>query len=222
MKCALLAIALLLMGSAPAAWADQLYSNTMVDTDEAVLYSFGPYTALGDEIQLAQSGTAGLAQVELYNNGGAGTFNAQLNFFNVGSSPSSPVGSLMGSFDQTDISSVGGDEINITFGLGPGLAIPLDLIFTVTVSNESADDMDLGVELYDGPTVGYSDPTFLIVENGSGVFSEAVSDANVYFELDSASGAVAPEASSLTLMVAGLLLMGLRGMRRERAARVFP
>jgi hypothetical protein len=215
MKSALLPIALLTLGCGFAARGDLLYDNTTTDTGDTVFYSIGPYTALGDEITLASAGTAGLAQVELYNNGDAGTFDAQLNVFNVGS----PVGSSLGSYDADGVNSVGSDVIDISFSLGAGLSVPQDLIFTVTVSNESP-NMDLGVDMFEPPTVGSSDPSFMIAQS-NGVYTEiGTNDEDVYFQLDSTSEAVAPEASSLTLLLAGLLLMGLRGMRRTRAARI--
>jgi len=104
MKSAALPIALLMLTTASGAWASLLYDNTSTDTGDTVLYSIGPYTALGDQIQLDSAGVATQAEVELFNNGVAGTFDAELDFFNVGS----PVGSFLGSSALTDISSVGG------------------------------------------------------------------------------------------------------------------
>ena len=91
MKTIILWTALLAAGSAS---ATTVYSNITTDTFGTVFYSTGPYTQIGDQITL--SGTdraASSASVQLYNNGGsAGTFDATLRFFNVGS----PVGGQLG------------------------------------------------------------------------------------------------------------------------------
>ncbi len=102
-------------------------------------YSFGPYIALGDDIEWVSAGTAEEAEVEMFNNGGPGTFDAELDLFDVGS----PVGANIELSDYpTDISSVGGDVLDLTFYLG-GVTVPQNLIFTVSVSNVSA-GMDCG------------------------------------------------------------------------------
>jgi hypothetical protein len=61
------------------------------------------------------------------------------------------------------------------------------------------------------PTVGSSDNTFLIVDNGG--FSQAGSlNENVYFQLS--EDAVAPEPSTLSLLGVGLLAAGIRLRKR--------
>lgn len=218
MKCTLLPFALLILGCVPGARATILYDNTTTDTLDTFLYSLGPpYTALGDQIHLSSTGTANQAEVEMFNNGAAGTFDAELDFYNVGS----PVGSLLGSFDLTDISSVGSDVIDLTFDLGAGLTVPQDLIFTVSVSNMSSNNMDLGVDMFEPPTVGSSDNSFMIDESG-GVFSQlGTNSENVYFQLSGTPSASTPEASSLTLLGTGLLVMGIGAWagRRPRTLR---
>lgn len=214
MKIAVL-IALLMPAIGSRAAADMLlYDNTTTDTGDTVFYSVGPYTALGDDIQLASAGTAAMAEVELFNNGDAGTFDARLNFFNVGS----PVGTPLGSFGVTDIPSAGSDVINITFTLGAGLSVPQDLIFTVTVSNVSP-NMDLGVDMFQPPTVGSSDPSFMIVESNDVYNHLGTNDENVYFQLAGTAGTAAPEASSLTLLGTGLLLAGIAARVRKHPSR---
>jgi hypothetical protein len=215
MKCTLLPFVLLMLGCACGARATILYDNTTTDTFDTILYSLGPpYTALGDQIQLISAGTADQAKVELFNNGEAGTFDAELSIFDVGS----PVGSLLGSFDLTDISSVGSDVIDLTFDLGAGLTVPEDLIFTVSVSNMSP-NMDLGVDMFEPPTVGSSDNSFMIVQSG-GVYSElGTNSENVYFQLSGTTGASVPEPSGLTLLGTGLLVMGLGAWSRARQLR---
>ena len=211
MKCTLLPFALLMLGCAPGARATILYDNTTTDTFDTFLYSLGPpYTALGDQIHLISAGTADQAKVEMFNNGDAGTFDVELDFYNVGS----PVGSLLGSFDLTDIASVGSDVIDLTFDLGAGLSVPQDLIFTVSVSNTSP-NMDLGVDMFEPPTVGSSDNTFMIAES-DGVFSQlGTNSENVYFQLSGTASVSTPETSSLTLLGTGLLVIGFGGWKRK-------
>lgn len=213
MKGAVLSFALLMLGCAPVARANLLlYDNTTTDTLATVLYSLGPYAALGDQIHLVSAGTANQAKVQMFNNGGAGTFNAELDFFNAGS----PLGSPLGSFNLAGISSLGLDVIDLTFGLGGGLMLPQDLVFTVSVSNLSP-NMDLGLNMFEPPTAGTSDNSFMIVATGGPTFFQLGTDnENVYFQLSGTSGVSAvPEVSTLTLLGTGLLVMGI-GARAGR------
>jgi PEP-CTERM motif len=218
LKCTVLTFALLILGCAPEAQASLsstsgqgslLYDNTTGDTGDTVFYFAGPFTALGDQIQLISAGTATQAEVEMFNNGNTpGTFNAELDLYNVGS----PVGSLLGSSDLTGIVSVGGDVIDMTFNLGAGVAVPQDLVFAVTVSNMSP-NLQLGVDMFEPPTVGSSDPTFLIANSG-GVYSQlGTNDEDVYFQLSGTADASTPEPSTVMLLGIGLLVITL--VRRQ-------
>lgn len=211
MKSAALPIALLMLTTASGAWASLLYDNTSTDTGDTVLYSIGPYTALGDQIQLDSAGVATQAEVELFNNGAAGTFDAELDFFNVGS----PVGSFLGSSALTDISSVGGDVLDLTFDLAGGLTVPQDLIFTVTINNASA-GLDLGVDMFEPPTVGSSDNSFMIVESDGIYYTFDTNSQNVYFQLSGTESVAAPEAWSCALLGNALLVIGLGAWLRRR------
>jgi len=211
MKSAALPIALLMLTTASGAWASLLYDNTSTDTGDTVLYSIGPYTALGDQIQLDSAGVATQAEVELFNNGAAATFDAELDFFNVGS----PVGSFLGSSALTDISSVGGDVLDLTFDLAGGLTVPQDLIFTVTINNASA-GLDLGVDMFEPPTVGSSDNSFMIVESDGIYYTFDTNSQNVYFQLSGTESVAAPEASSCALLGNTLLVIGVGAWMRRR------
>jgi hypothetical protein len=211
-------MARLILACAYGARADTtlLYDNTTTDTGDTTLYSVGPYTALGDQLNLVSQGLATQAQVQMYNNGNAGTFDAELDFFQVGG----PVGSELGSFDLTGIVSMGSDVINLTFDLGSMLNVPQDIIFTVSVSNLSP-GMDLGLDMFEPPTVGSSDNTFMIAESG-GVYSQlATNNENVYFQLSGTGSAAAPEPGSLALLLTCLpavwfgWLTTRRGSRRD-------
>lgn len=190
---------LLLLGCAYTARAGTtiLYDNTTTDTGDTVLYSIGPYTALGDQIHLSFPGLASQAEVQMFNNGNAGAFDAELDFFEAGA----PVGSQIGSSTLTGISSVGADVIDMTFDLSTMPNVPQDIIFTVSIAN-STPGMDLGVDMFDPPAVGSSDNTFMIAGTG-GAYSELpVSGENVYFQLSGTTSVSAPEPSTLALLVA--------------------
>jgi hypothetical protein len=188
---------LLVLGCAYTARAETtvLYDNTTTDTGDTVLYSTGPYTALGDQIHLLSPGLAGQAEVQMFNNGNAGTFDAELDFFQVGG----PVGSQLGSSTLTGIASVGADVIDMTFDLSTMLNVPQDIIFTVSISNPTP-GMDLGVDMFDPPAVGSSDNTFMIAGSGGTYSQLPVSGENVYFQLSGTASVSAPEPSCLALL----------------------
>ena len=85
MKRILLSMTLLaLAGTSAASAATFLFSNTTTDTFNTLLYSVGPYTGIGDQIQLTAAGAADTALLQLYNFGSAGTFDLLLRFYEVG------------------------------------------------------------------------------------------------------------------------------------------
>ena len=218
MKSALLSFALLSLAWAPGARGDMLlYDNTIFPTPDTELYSAGPYVALGDQVHLLSAGAVDQASVEMFNNGGAGTFDAELDIFDVGS----PVGALLGSFDLANINTAGGDVLDFSFNLG-GLAVPQDLIFTVSVSNENPSDvnspLDLGLDMDEPPTVGSVITVSLIAAtSGPNYFELGTNSENVYFQMvGTPITTVAPETSSLSLLGTGLLVVGI-GARRRRA-----
>jgi hypothetical protein len=206
MKITLLSVALLTCCTT-GAWADVLlYDNTTTDTLDTVLYSVGPYIALGDQIELSSSGIANQAQVQLFNAGDAGTFDAELDLYNIGS----PVGSLLGTSTLAGISSTGSDVINLVFDLA-GIAVSQDLIFLVTINNADP-NLDLGVDMFEPPTVGSSDNLYMIVGTTGPVFSQIDTNSeNVYFQLSGTPtvASAAPEMPDQILLVAGLLALGL-------------
>src|ERR1035441_2493748 len=137
MKCPLRCVILLALTGSPGMCLGLLYDNTTTDTLQTVPYSAGPYTGIGDQIHMVAAGNAVSALLQLYNAGAAGTFDAELRFYQVGA----PVGAQVGgAFTVTGVTSTGGDIINLEFALG-GLALPQDVIFIASV-NPSSSDMD--------------------------------------------------------------------------------
>jgi hypothetical protein len=208
---------LLALGSLTAAQAfggSIVYSNTTTDIDESFSIVANGFTQVGDQIQLAGTDRlATQAKVEFFNLGDSGTVDATLQLFNVGA----PVGSQIGSgITLTGISAPGGSEFDATFAL-PNLMVPDNLIFMLSIANQSAGVSVDGPELYNGPTIGTSDNTFAIGYDGTTFTKVMLPDpSNVFFELDATSASqAAPEPATLGLMASSLI--GLAAFARMRA-----
>lgn len=206
-------IFLLLLLAAPLAPAAQIYVNSANDIGQSIFWSSG-WDELGDQITLAgteRSVTS--AELQLFNLGSAGTFDATLRFYNVGS----PVGSGLGEFTLTSLAApdltLTGGVFNLLFSLG-GVTLPDDVIFTLEVFNPS-NGVDLGLNLFDPPVLGSSDSGFAIRRQGSSFSLEAGADLNYYLVLDADSGAGVPEPSSIWLAVGGIVF-SLGAVRRGR------
>ena len=212
---------LLALGSLTAAQAfggSIVYSNTTTDIDESFSIVANGFTQVGDQIQLAGTDRlATQAKVEFFNLGDSGTVDATLRLFNVGANVGTPVGSQIGSgIVLTGISAPGGSEFDATFAL-PNLMVPDNLIFTLSIANQSAGVSVDGPELYNGPTIGTSDNTFAIGYDGTTFTKVMLPDpSNVFFELDATSASqAAPEPATLGLMASSLI--GLAAFARMRA-----
>jgi hypothetical protein len=205
------AILFVLLGAKMAQASELLYDNTTTDTFNTVFYSSG-YDALGDQIQLVSPGIANGASVEFYNQGGAGTFDAELSLYNLGS----PVGSLIGSSTVTGISTVGSDVIDVNFDLS-SVTVPQDLVFAVSLNNVSQ-GVDPGLDLFEPPAVGSSDPTFMIASSGAGFFelpAPASETTDLYFQLVGDAGEISPEPSTMGLIGMGLIAAVIAGWVRR-------
>lgn len=208
MKTSLLTIALLGAGALQAA---PIYLNTTTDTFDTLFYSVGPYTQIGDQVAFAGTARSGnTAVVQFFNNGtGSGTFSATLRFFAVGA----PVGAQIGSSFLTTGTSIGsGATANVSFNLG-GLLLPDNVVFTVAISSVAV-GLDLGLDLFNPPTLGSSSTSFFIVNNGAAFSTGSLGTGhdNFYFSVD-ASGAGVPEPATLSLML--LAVPALAFMRRR-------
>jgi hypothetical protein len=212
MKISLLWMSLL----APAALhATLVYSDTTTDTLNTVFYSTGPYVEIGDQIALASTQrSANSATTQFFNNGGsAGTFDATVRFFQVGG----PVGSQIGgSFTTTGNSIAAGDVLNVSWALG-GVVLPDNLIFTVSVSNLTA-GLDLGLDLFEPPTVGSSSNKFFIIATSGPSYSQGSqgnNQDNIFFSLDASPGSTIPEPGTMLLTLLALPAFALARKRLQ-------
>jgi hypothetical protein len=190
--------------------ATSLYDNTAVSTGNALMYSVGSYSGIGDRIRLASSARATFTQMQFFNAGAAGMFDVQLQFYEVGS----PVGASIGpAFRIEGVQSTGYDIVDVSFSL-KGLLLPQDVVFIATVNAEAG--MDLGVNLFEPPVVGTSDNTFMIVDTGASL--EAFSSyENVYFQITAV-----PEPSTLALTGAAFAACAVLRRRRRMSNRGRP
>jgi hypothetical protein len=200
------------MAAGPAAAVTIYYDNTNPAQDALndLVFSFGPYTGIGDSIVLTSAGNATNAAVQFYNDGSAGTFDASLLFFAAGS----PVGTLIGSkYTLPGLSIGAGSELDANFQLG-FLSVPQDLVFLLEVANVSA-GVDPGVELYADPTNAGSNTA------DSAVFLQGIGDYSQQSTVDSGGGNPyfqlyqTPEPSTFFLMGSGLLAAAAWRKRRR-------
>lgn len=202
--------------TATALQAAPVYNNTTTDTLNTVVYSSGGFSDIGDQIHLAGTERIGdNAATQFYNLGSDGTFVAHLNLYGLPANNTDVVGNLLGSFTANG-SLTTNSSVDVSWLLA-GLNLPDDLIFSITLSNVSQ-GMDLGLNLFDAPTVGSSSNQFLIVKGGSG-FDKASTGANidnVYFQLNASSPNRIPEPGSTGLIF--LAMLPLIAIQRRRVA----
>ncbi|MEP6538963.1 MAG: PEP-CTERM sorting domain-containing protein [Bryobacteraceae bacterium] len=205
MRQTILYISILAIICSAGLYASPVYSNTTTDTFDTVFFSVGPYSGLGDQVLLATGDRfATDATVQFFNNGSDGTFDAILRLYQIGA----PVGAQIGSdFTVTGISAPTQSVFNVVFNTGY-TAVPDELIFLVYLTNTSA-GLDLGLNMFEPPTVGSSDNAFMVSDAGG--FSQLGTNAeNVYFQLD----ATTPEPGTFAMFGGGLLAAILVNRRR--------
>jgi hypothetical protein len=198
-----------------------IYNNTVTDTGDTLFFSVAPYSEIGDVIQV--SGTerfATRAWVQFFNGGTSGAFDATFRIYALGLSSGSPVGGQIGSdYMVKNQTAPRLASFDIAFDMS-NIMVPGQFVFTVSVTNVVG-GADLGLNLFDPPTVGSSANAFLITRDASG-FSESTlpgNDANLYFQM-TASDVISPEPSTIVLV--SMALMGaLLGRPRGPSFRGF-
>jgi hypothetical protein len=203
-------LALFLLGVlfAATAAAGALYDNTNPAQDilNDLVFSAGPYDGIGDSIVLTGSGVANIAEVQFFNDGAAGTFDASLEFFQAGAPVGTPIGSA---FNVTGISIGSNAELNVAFQLG-AFTVPANLVFLVQIANVAA-GVDPGLELYSDPTLAGSNlADTAVVLQGSLFSQQATGGGNPFFQLSQT-----PEPSTWLLAGVGLAFTAARLWRRR-------
>ncbi len=179
------------------------------DTLQTYIYSAGAYTQIGDVVELGGTErTLTDASVQFFNNGSAGTFDAVLRLYEA----SPTVGALLGTYQLSGLSIGGFDILTATFG-GLNLAVPDQIAFAVEVANV-ASGLDLGLNVFQPPSVGTSSDDRFLVNAGSGLVDAvaAAGQGNLYF-VANAVGTV-PEPAALGLAALGFAL-AMRATRRR-------
>jgi|SRR5665213_4261185 len=199
-----------------------VYDNTTTDKLEDVLYSIGPYTQIGDQVTLGGLDRALTdASVQFFNEGGSGgTFDAVLRFWNPGTDAGTPVGAQIGGDYEVDGLAIDTfSPLTASFSI-PNLTVPDTVVATVEILSASA-GIDLGLELYDSPTIGSSNNDSYIVNDGTS-FQTArtlTNSDNIYLQLSATtSGPAAPEPST-GVMAGGLVFMAIIAKRSIRSKR---
>jgi hypothetical protein len=206
-----LLLATLLFGTS--AFGAIVYNNITTDTGDTLIYTANGFTQIGDQIALAGTQRlATLAEVQFFNDGtNSGTFDATLRLFNVGS----PVGSQIGpNFVMTGIAVGAGSTVNVDFTL-PSLLVPSSLIFTAAVANASSGVDILGLDMFEPPTIGSSDNTFAIANNGGSFIKTSTPNENVYFQLQAINGTVTTTPEPATFALLSISLLGLLTLSRR-------
>lgn len=204
--------------AATALQAAPVYDNTTTDTFRTVVYSANAFTEIGDRIQLAGTERLGTsATVQFYNASDfSGSFDATLNLYGLPANNVDVVGSLLGSFTATGLAVTGFNSLDVSWALA-GLSLPDDLIFTVSVANASS-DLDLGLNLFDPPTLGSSSNQSFVARGGSGYTEATTGDGidNAYFRLDARGANSVPEPGTAGMLsLAMLSLIAIRVRRRS-------
>jgi len=192
------------------AQAAVIYNNGAVGAPETVMYSAGPYGAIGDRIELSGTARASTtARVQLYNAGTAGLFDAALQFYQVGS----PVGAAIGpEYLLTGLTAPEAADFEVSFSTF-GLVLPDSVAFTLAVRNQAV-GVDLGVNLY-----GTSVPADFLVETGSIAAVGGLGATDVYFVLEAGGGTAVPEPASA--LGVGLALVTLGWLRQRNWTKLF-
>jgi hypothetical protein len=193
--------------AATAGQAAVLYNNTTGDQQFSPVYSTG-YTEIGDQVQLASQSLLTSLAAQFYNLGSDATFDATVTFYETGA----PVGSLIGSpFTVIGISIGASASQTVTFADLGGLLVPADLIVVFSVQNVSSGG-DIGVNLFDPPTVGTSDNTFFFANDGNGLAqaSTLLDIDNIYLLIEGTpAGTPIPEPATAAVTFALLAVLAL-------------
>ncbi len=199
-----LALAMALMAG-PVVAGPIFYSNIIPanDTMTDIAFTAGPYDGIGDSVTFSGPVTVDDALLELFNTGSAGTFDASLAFYQVGSPVASQIGSA---FTMTGNSAAANSYVGLDFQLNQ-LALPTSTVFILQLSNVTS-GVVLGEELYSGTTAGTNTPGTAIVLQGAAFSQIATPGGNPGFNIEDV-----PEPGTLLFLASGLALCLWRSRR---------
>lgn len=193
--------------------AAPVYDNTSVDTFNSVMFSTG-HVQLGDQVQLAAPSQLASLETQFFNLGGDTTFDATLSFYRTGTL--TQIGS---SYTVTGLFIGAFESLNVAFSNLGGLDVPADVIAMLSIGNLSGDG-DLGLNLFDAPTVGSSSNQSYFADAGAGLVEESTLSGvdNVYFRISAVSTPTqdVPEPSTIWLVLT--LMPGLVCLRQSHVA----
>jgi len=180
-------------------WGAPVYQNQTNDTFLTAVYSVGPYDQIGDLVTLGgtERGLQSLT-VQFFNLGSVGQFDASLAVWDATAT------TLLGTAQVTGIGIGDFSSTDVTFALS-GLVVPDTISILLGVSNVGA-GLDLGLNIFEPPTIGTSDNTFLLVQTGAVISqgSTPSGEGNLYLQIDASE---VPEPSCWAMV--GLGLAGL-------------
>lgn len=192
-------------GSAP------VYDNSTTDTLLTYVFSVGAYTEIGDTVTLGGTDrTLTDAAVQFFNVGSStGTFDTTLRFYSLAQIP-------LGSFQSIGVTIGGSDILTVIFP-SLNLTVPDQFIFTVAVSNVAA-GLDLGLNVFEPPSVGQSDSRSIMLDDGNGLTASSTptGEGNLYFVANATTPGPnrVPEPSTLGL-TALVVAVGATAMQRR-------
>lgn len=188
-----------------------LYQNTDTDTFYSAFFSTQPYTQIGDRVQLVAGGRLGSLQTQFFNGGDDASFDATMLLYSVSGSSYSQIGSAV---LRSNLAIGSGQVLNVDFDILGGVEVPDDLVVMFAVGNVSAGG-DIGLNFFDPPTVGQSQNSFFLSNDGSGIVeTSTLQDIdNLYLRIETVNAVPEPATAWLVL----LPLAALARSRRRRA-----
>lgn len=187
------ALFLSLVGAA--SHASAVYVNNVVDTLTTVSFSSG-YVQIGDQLRLTGSSELDNLVTQFFNLGEAARFDATLNFYRADT-----MAQIGPSFIEKGISIDAGQSLNVAFSHLGGLNVPEEVVVMLSISNLVGNG-DLGLNLFDPPTLGSSSNQSFFVNTGAGLLEASTLQGidNVYFEINAATRSV-PTPGTLWLLL---------------------
>jgi len=201
-----LRVIFVLLGAVVWSQAAVIYDNTSFDLGLSLNYVANQLEEAGDQVSLARASSSfslTAASLEIFNENTDDTLtDATLRLYQV---MDSTLGTLIGSFTLPGVTVNAGSIGVLAFTL-PDVAVPNEIVWTLEFSNSSG----LGLNLYNPPTIGSSDPASAWFRAIGGTLQENVfagdpPERNFNAQFRTAT-AVVPEPS--TLILAGLSLAG--------------